>query len=212
MKYLLFVLLLLPQLVFSQVTIDQPEEQKTFSLGIVPQYAIVNGFRIDLDFRLNERNQWLVVAPQMYINNKANLDWDYNSMIGAGVELQHRIYLKKEMSSRNVYFGYGPVFNYFSVQDDGLTTRQFVEDGGTYIGLEEGEMTTNIYKIGGNLIFGIQCLIADNFYFDSFIGTGMRFSFDDKTTGLHEYYNEWWGDMGYSGTLMVGGFRFGVLF
>lgn len=111
----------------------------------------------------------------------------------------------------NPYFSYGPVFNYFSVKDDGLTAQNYEDEGGNYIQLTESEMTTNIYKIGGNVIFGLQCLI-DNFYIDFYAGTGMRFSYDNKTSGLHSYYNDWWGDMGYSGTLMVGGFRFGVMF
>jgi hypothetical protein len=76
---------------------------------------------------------------------------------------------------------------------------------------------TSIFNLAGfneklNLIFGLYFLIMDNFYLDSDIGNGIRFSFDNQTTGLHDYYNDWWGDMGYSGTLMVGGFRFGVLF
>ena len=212
MKNILFILLFLPWILLSQPISEKAMEQKSFGLGIVPQYAISNGFRVDLDFKLNDKNHWLVVAPQLYISSRTNLDWDYNSMVGTGVELQHKIYLKKEQAQRNVYFAYGPVFNYFSVKDDGLTAREFVENGGNYIGLVEDEMTTAIYKIGGNLIFGIQFIILENFYLDSYIGTGMRFSFDNQTTGLHNYYNEWWGDMGYSGTLMVGGFRFGVLF
>jgi len=211
-KYLIVLIILLPQITLSQQTTEKAKDQKTFSLGIVPQYAIVNGFRIDLDFKLNEKNHWLVVAPQMYISSKPNLDWDYNNMIGAGFEIQHKVFLKKELSNANAYFSYGPVFNWYSVEDEGLTAQEFTENGGRYIGLAEDEFTTNIYKIGGNLIFGILFTISDNFYLDSFIGTGMRFSFDNKTSGLHSYYNEWWGDMGYSGTLMVGGFRFGVMF
>jgi hypothetical protein len=212
MKYLVVVILLLPMLVSAQNNPDVLEEEKTFALGVVPQFAIANGFRIDLDFRLNEKNHWLVVAPLMYISSKPNLDWDYNSMAGGGVEIQHKIFMKKEFTDINPYFSYGTLFSFYSVKDDGLAPQEFSENGGNYIGLVEDEITTNIFKIGGNLIFGLHFLIMDNFYLDSYIGTGIRFSFDDKTSGLHDYYNEWWGDMGYSGTLMVGGFRFGVMF
>jgi hypothetical protein len=212
MKYLAIIFLVLPILVSSQNNIEDSKEEKTFALGVVPQYAITNGFRIDLDFKLNDKNHWLVVAPQMYISSKPNLDWDYNSMAGGGVEIQHKIFMKREFSEVNPYFSYGPLFNYFSVKEDGLAAQEFAENGGNYIGLVDDEITTSIYKIGGNLIFGLNFLIKDNFYLDSYIGTGIRFSFDNQTTGLHDYYNEWWGDMGYSGTLMVAGFRFGVLF
>ena len=133
-------------------------------------------------------------------------------MAGTGVEIQHKIFLNNNSTPNGAYLAYGPVFNYFSIEDEGLTANEFMDNGGNYIDLKEDEMTTNIFKVGGNIIFGMQFIISEHFYFDSFIGTGIRFSFDDKTSGLHSYYNEWWGDMGYSGTLMVGGFRFGVIF
>lgn len=212
MKNIVVFLLLVPSLLLAQDNEADALKQKFFGLGFVPQYAISNGFRIDLDFKLNEKNHWLIVAPQMYLSSKSNLNWNYNSMTGAGLEVQHKIFLQQEFKDINPYFSYGPVFNYFSVKEDGLEASEFTENGGHYIGLEENEITTGIYKFGGNLIFGLYFLIMDNFYLDSYIGTGIRFSFDNQTTGLHDYYNDWWGDMGYSGTLMVGGFRFGVLF
>lgn len=210
MRYLLILLLILPFSIFSQ-TKETEAEPSSFSFGIVPQYAILNGIRVDLDIKLNNKNHWLVIAPQFYISNNANFDWDFNSMTGAGIELQHKIFMKNMPNKRGVYFAYGPVFNFFSVKDDGLTAREFVENGGNYIGLIDEEMTTKIYKTGGNFLVGYQFVIADFLYIDPYVGVGIRFSFDDKTTGLHNYYNEWWGDLGYSGTLMVGGVRIGIL-
>ena len=212
MRYLITVLFLLPILASAQHNCEDFNEQKSFGLGVVPQYAISNGMRIDLDFRLNNKNQWLVVSPLVFLNNKPKFNWDYNSMVGTGIEVQHKLFLTGHLKMGNPYISYGPVFNYFSVKDDGLTARKFTENGGNYIGLTEDEITTKIFKIGGNLIFGLHLFVMDNLYFDTFVGTGIRFAFDNKTTGFHGYYNEWWGDMGYSGTLMVGGFRFGVMF
>ncbi len=212
MKTIIVSLLFVPSLLFAQDNSPDMSKQKTFGLGFVPQYAISNGFRIDLDFRLNNKNHWLTVAPQMYLSSKPNLNWDYNSMTGAGLELQHKIFLQQELKDINPYFSYGPVFNYFSVKEDGLVANEFIENGNQYIGLEENEIINRIYKFGGNLIFGLHFIIMNNFYLDGYIGTGIRFSFDDQTNGLHNYYNDWWGDMGYSGTLIVGGIRFGVLF
>jgi hypothetical protein len=211
MQKILLLLFILPYSVFSQNTEDQPEESR-YSFGIVPQYAIINGLRTDFEFKLNNRNNWLVLAPQLYISNNGNLNWDYNKMLGAGIEIQHKIFVNKTPNKKGVYFAYGPTFNYFSVKDNGLTAQAFEEDGANYFGLEEGEITTNIYKIGGNFIVGVQIVIAKVMYIDPYVGMGIRFSFDDQTTGLHDYYNEWWADMGYSGTLMVSGVRIGVNF
>ncbi|MBN2635770.1 MAG: hypothetical protein JXR61_05825 [Prolixibacteraceae bacterium] len=211
MKYILLFFLLIPVLSFSQT--DESEfVSKGFKLGVVPQYAIINGARFDLDFQLKNQKHWITLAPQAYISNRDNLDWDYESMTGGGIEVQHRIFLTDQWEKRSVYMAYGPVFNFYSVKDNGLTVRNFVENGGQYIGVTEGEMTTNIYKLGGNLIFGLQYIKTERFFLDLYVGTGIRFSFDNRTTGLHSYYNEWWGDMGYSGALMVGGARFGVIF
>ncbi len=212
MRHLASILFLLPILVSAQHNSEEISEQISFGLGVVPQYAILNGMRIDLDFRLNNNNHWLVVSPLVFISNKPNLNWNYNSMVGTGIEIQHKLFLTHNLKTVNPYISYGPVFNYFSVKDDGLTAQEFTENGADYIRLTEDEITTKIFKTGGNLIFGLHVFVMDNLYFDTYVGTGIRFAFDNKTTGFHGYHNEWWGDMGYSGTLMVGGFRFGVMF
>jgi len=208
-KYILIFLLLAPSLLFAQD--EAPEKKiKTFGIGIVPQYAISSGTRVDLDFRLKKKGQWLVVAPQFYLNTGNSNIWEFDEMAGAGIELQHKIFLKDKPEPSGIYFAYGPVFQYFSVKDEGLSAYTFEENGTEYIGLGQEMQTTNIFKTGGNLIFGMQTIFSDYFYLDAYIGTGIRFSFDDRTSGLHGYYNEWWGDIGYSGTLLVLGFRFGV--
>ncbi|SHE74220.1 hypothetical protein SAMN05444274_102256 [Mariniphaga anaerophila] len=212
MKNILVLFLFFPLLISAQNITEEKTKQLTFGVGVVPQYAILNGMRIDFDYKLNDKNQWLVVAPQVYLSSDPNFTWDYNSMTGFGIELQHKVFLNKEFKTVNPYFAYGPTFNYFSVQDDGLTARSYNEDGGNYIGLVEDEMTTRIFKFGGNIILGLHYFLFDNLYMDAYVGTGIRFSYDNQTSGLHGYYNDWWADLGYSGTLMVGGIRFGVMF
>lgn len=211
MRKLLFLLVFIPFSVFSQDDEIVPAETK-FSVAIVPQYAFISGLRTDFDFKLNSKNHWLVVAPQLYLSNSDNFSNEYNSMFGVGLEIQHKIFMKRETNKKGIYFAYGPTFNYFSVKDDGLSAQSFVEEGVSYIGLEDTEITTNIYKFGGNFIVGAQLVIADFMFIDPYVGLGIRFSYDDQTTGLHDYYNDWWADMGYSGTLMVGGVRVGIIF
>ena len=211
MKYLYITLLFIPLFVNAQQS-ENDFENQTFKLGIVPQYGIVNGTRLDLDFRLKNPKSWIVFAPQIYIHDQGTLQWDYDRMFGIGLEVQHKIFLVTQMDKRSAYIAYGPVFNYYSIKDNALTPVEFVEDEATYIGITDRVETTSLYKLGANLIIGIQYIVSERFYFDPYIGTGIRFSFDNKTSGLHKMYNEWWGDMGYSGTLIVGGIRFGVIF
>jgi hypothetical protein len=183
---------------------------KTFNVGVVPQYAFSHGMRIDLDFRLHKPGQWMVVSPQFYLIAQNPDNSNYKELVGVGIELQHRLFFKDRPIPKGAYLGYGPVFQYFSVKDQGLAAYSFDENQVEYIGLSEGSIQTNIYKFGGNLILGIQTVVNDYFYVDAFLGTGIRISLDNRTSGLHGYYNDWWGDIGYSGTLIVAGIRFGV--
>lgn len=208
-KVQFFVLMLLAP-VFLLGQEGETKAAKTFGIGVVPQYAFSGGSRIDLDFRLKKPGHWLVVAPQFYMNSNSSLNWDFEELIGAGIELQHKIFLHDRPIPKGAYLAYGPVFQYFSIKDQGLEAYSFDEGGVEYIGLNEELVQTNIYKFGGNLIFGLQTVVSEYFYLDLYIGTGVRLSFDDRTSGLHGYYNDWWGDFGYSGTLLVGGIRFGI--
>ncbi len=209
MKCFIFSLfVLIPVFLFAQ---NEEEKQiKTIGIGLVPQYAIVSGIRTDLEFRLHKKGQWIVVAPQFYINTGQSNLWDFKEMIGAGIELQHKIYFKDKPVPRGFYFAYGPLFQYYSVQNNGLAPNNFIENNTEYIGLEDKIITTNITKFGANLIFGIQTQIIDDFYLDFYLGTGVRLSYDNLNSGLHNGYNETWLDMGYSGTLLVGGIKLGV--
>lgn len=211
-RILPILLILLPLLGTGQQEPAAPPAKK-MSIGIVPQYAITNGTRIDLDFKLPGKNQWLVVAPQLYLVTKNSTLWDFNEMTGVGIDLQHRFYFGQSQSHepKGLWIAYGPVIQYRSVTDEGLDSYSFREEEVNYIGLGKKEMQTGIWKTGGNLLFGYQALASRLFYFDFYLGTGIRLSFDNRHSGLHGIYNEWWGDLGYSGTLLVGGFRFGIL-
>ena len=122
-KYILTILaflLMMPASVFAQ---DEKSEQevKTFNIGLVPQYSILGGMRTDLDFRLNSKNHWLIVSPIFHYDDSNNGFGDYEKMFGVGIELQHRIFLhKNDPLPTGAYFGYGPVFNFYSVDNDGL--------------------------------------------------------------------------------------------
>jgi hypothetical protein len=187
-------------------------KEKTFGVGMVPQYAFSNGARIDFDIRLSEKGHWLVLAPQLYISNGNSGLWDYDRLSGTGLDLQHRIFLRHTPEPMGVYMAYGPVIQFFSVRDQGLEAYGFKEGDDNYIGLNEKMIRTNIFKLGGNLIFGYQTVLNESLYLDFYLGTGIRFSYDNRKTGLHSYYNKSWVDLGYSGTLMVGGFRLGLMF
>lgn len=192
---------------------DLPKLEKNRSIGLVPQYAILSGIRLDLDYRLKKaKPQWLIVSPQVYLSpDNPNL-WSYDHMWGLGMELQHRYYLgKNALLPKGVYLGYGPMFQYFSIEDTRLYAQEIIENGTTYTVVKNGPITTGVYKFGMTATAGVQAIIQDIVYVDFYTGAGIRFSFDDQSSGLHRIYNDWWGDYGYSGTLMTFGIRLGLL-
>ena len=65
-KIIPLLLLCFPLLLTSQNKTEEEYSNKTFGLSLVPQYAISNGMRIDLDFKLNDKNHWLAL---LYTNS-----------------------------------------------------------------------------------------------------------------------------------------------
>jgi hypothetical protein len=194
---------------------DIPIRVKNHAIGIVPQYSFINGIRTDFDFRVSKnKNQWLVIAPQVFLSPENPNLYNYTNMWGLGLELQHRYYLKPDNNlARGVYMGYGPMFQYFSIEEDRYYTEKVIENGIEYTVVKKGLTTTGIYKFGVTATAGYQATAFNVVYFDFYIGTGIRLSFDDTDTkGFHKIHNNWWGDYGYSGTLLDAGVRIGMLY
>jgi hypothetical protein len=194
---------------------DEPIKVKRHAIGLVPQYAFVNGFRPDFDFTMGHNySSWLIVSPQFYLApDNPNL-FDYKKMAGIGIELQHRKFLKPDIiRPEGFYLGYGPVFQYYSVDDERLHAETIIENGIEYTVVRNGMVNTRIYKAGLTATGGYQFVVSNTLYVDLYVGTGIRLSFDDTGTGgFHKIYNNWWGDYGYSGTLLTAGLRFGMLY
>ena len=216
MKIIIPALIISMILVCSDLTAqDEPSLIRNRAIGMVPQYALINGFRIDLDQRLvKNKPQWLIISPQVYLASDEPELWDYNSMWGLGLELQHRYYLKPDIiQPQGAYMAYGPSFHYFSIEDERLYSEKTIENGIEYTVVRYGNITTDVFKMGLTAHAGYQFLVSDVLYFDFYVGAGIRLSFDNlEPPGLHKIYNDWWGDYGYSGTLMTLGIRIGLLY
>jgi len=209
MKKIVFLALLLPMSLLAQV--DNQPKTNPWALGLVPQYAFTNGIRVDLDVPLNHTNS-LIIAPQIYMHSGGNSwIWDYNEMLGAGVNIKHRKYLMQMKNQSGFYLDYGPTFQTFSITQHALLPEEFTEDGATYIELVDGETTTQLFKFGLDFTLGARLVAGKLLYVDPFIGMGIRMSFDNQTSGLHKHYDSFWYDYGYTGIIIVAGWRFGVL-
>lgn len=192
------------------------QDNETFkhrtAFGFVPQYTISGGMRFDIDRSVSKKsNQWLVVSPQIYVVTGSRFNHEFKSLSGFGMDVKHKIFLKpNSMKPQGYYVQYGGMFQYFSITDTRQYLESFTEDGETYYDVTEGEISTKLYKFGGNFNLGYQWLVGDKVYFDIYTGAGIRISHNNRNDGFDTWFNNSWIDYGYSGTLLDGGFRIGV--
>lgn len=179
---------------------------------IVPQYTAISGIRVDYERKLKDSKQWLLFAPQIYLDNDGNDE--YYQMTGFGMNVYYKLFLvhsKKKnengLSRTTVYFSAGPTFQHFSLQSIEEVPDEFTEEGITYIRFNTSEVTTKINKFGANANFGLQ-FTFDRFIIDFYGGVGVRYALDSDGD-LMDYYNDNWLDYGYSGILLDGGVRLG---
>jgi hypothetical protein len=210
-----FIILLLATLIAS---FGFAQEKESFlprmGLGFVPQYTISGGMRFDIDRSISKiSNQWLIISPQVFMLSGNRFRHDFKELSGFGIDVKHRIYLKlNTMKPLGFYAEYGVMFQYFSITENRQYTVPVSENGVPYYEVVVGDLNTKLYKAGGNFHLGYQWLLGDKVYFDIYTGAGIRISHNNTNEGLDTWYNNYWVDYGYSGTLLDGGFRVGFYF
>ena len=188
------------------------KKQKGF--GFVPQYSISGGLRMDIDLSISKvSSQWLIISPQVFWVTGSRFGHDFESLKGVGLDVKHKIYLQPgSMKPDGFYLQFGVMAQYFSIVDTRQYGEYYIENGVTYYGVSEGEIESRLLKVGGNFHLGYQWLIGQNVYVDLYAGPGIRISHNNRTDGFDTWYNDFWADYGYSGTLLDAGFRLGFYF
>jgi len=212
MRQLIVIVILLGTTLVSAQDTNQIRNR---AFGWVPQYSIMGGLRFDLDFKVDkEKPEWLIFSPTIYLVADESNIWDFKNLWGVGLEVQNRYYLSSTPHlPRGFYMGYGPLFHYYSIEEERLYPETIVEDGIEYTIIKNGLVTTGVYKAGLTLSAGYQALVSNSFYIDFYTGAGIRLSFDDiEPGGLSKFYNDGWINYGYSGTLMTFGIRMGLAY
>jgi hypothetical protein len=170
-------------------------------LSFHPFHLINNGIRIDYDRHLG-KSHWLQIGPQFYAaeRNEDSNGEEYSELVGAGVSVFHRIYLGEEKPSLGAYFSYGFTYNHYNLK--------YEEDTPTDNVLDE----TTIDKYGADIIIGYQTRAFDKLIFDVYAGLGGRYSDRSFKGESHRKFNETLLDYGFTGNVMVFGFRLGFNF
>lgn len=194
------------------------QEKSTFSsrlgLGFVPQYTISGGMRFDVDLSISKTlNQWLIISPEVFMLTGSRYGHKFEELSGFGLGLKHKIYLSpNSMKPHGVYAQYGIMFQHFSITENRQYAKPVTENGVQYFEVVVGELNTKLNKFGGNFHLGYQWLLGDRVYLDIYTGAGIRVSHNNQNEGFDTWYNDFWADYGYSGTLLDGGFRVGFYF
>lgn len=196
---------LLPATIIAAEPPLNSEEEKFTPTGIisfVPQYFLINGLRLDYDLAFNS-NHWLQMAPVFFYRDSSSdgaLATTRNSnQRGAGIHVYHRFFPAKGFPAAKVYLAYGPMyhFNKLQYEDRSETDRP--------------ERFTAIHKTGFDILLGFNTLWSDNMTIDLFVGMGLRHSFIHSDAVNPEKFNNSYIDFGYSGNVLLMGFRIGFV-
>lgn len=197
----LFTILLFFQISFF-VAAQQPEattatEFPTRMISFVPQYAFINGLRLDYDFQLT-KNNWIQLAPTFYVGKESMDIGNFENIAGIGLHAYHRYHPGEGFGEVPVYLSFGPVYQYFHLEH------------------EEWEMSktilrnTHIHRIGLDVIIGIFSPVVNDFVFDVYTGIGLRHAFQTTDAVKARKFDDSIVDFGYSGSIFILGLRIGI--
>jgi hypothetical protein len=198
------------------LSVNAYSQSKTYNTLImgVPQYLVNNGLRIDIDKRIKETNNWLVISPILYLSyhNDFSMQDDYKSVKGGGLTLSYRKMYTKSDQPVGFYISPGLCYQFVDINTDNNIWDKITDQWGQvkYDWVNKN-YDARIHKIGGNITIGVQAEIYPGLLLDFFAGTGIRYSFRSYSNGEAGIrFNSSMLGYGYSGTLFVGGFRIGV--
>jgi len=194
---------------------EKEKENPLFGFGFVPQYATVYGMRLDMDIRvMKDKPHWLILSPQFYYNANNNGNQEYLNMTGGGFDLHYRLYLNAGSLPKGPYFTPGLCFQFYNVEEYEYVSVPYLENGVHYFYMEEQEVKRHFFKTGPSILLGYQFVLNRVMYIDLYGGIGFRLSMVNNGDGnsTNYEYDDWWGDLGYSGMLLNGGVRVGVIF
>ncbi len=193
---------------------EEPSFKREEIISIVPQYVFQSGIRVDYEFTLkNNRNSWLQLSPELYINTNGNdiSNTDYKNMRGIGCEIHHKYFIQEPNDRYGFYFAYGGGLQFYSIKRSENVTYNFNENGAAYISYTRKDVSTSINKVLLNFIVGKKIVRYKPFIMDYYMGVGFRYSMD-KNLEIMERFNDSWFDQAYSGSLLVAGLKLGFAF
>ncbi|MCF6360076.1 MAG: hypothetical protein L3J29_04860 [Cyclobacteriaceae bacterium] len=202
-------------------TIIEPQN----AISFVPQYAIINGIRIDYERRIKNGNHWIVAAPMFFIDNNNQFYYyddgsyaNYETMTGVGLNIyfknivykSNKINWKSGLPRHSIYLSAGLSYQYFSLTSSEEVAVPFIDNGITYYQFDLQDVKKSINRYGGVVNVGWQ-LVFDRFLLDLYVGVAFKYS-TGEGGAIIKTPNSGWTRIDYSGILLDGGLRLGMFF
>lgn len=205
-KRILFLLILILSAKFSIA-----QDSASFFVAWSPGQVLFNGLRADVGIK-SFKNSWLVVSPQFYYSNGNDLfgeESDYTEMTGYGLTMMYRYHIFENAAAKGPYMGFGILYNHYLVEYENFDWYEtdFTGVDATTYGLVEN--TTEMNKIGPEILIGYQFVIGNKMMLDIYWGTGIRKSFSKFSSVEPRRFDDSMVNFGYSGIVLLTGIRFG---
>jgi hypothetical protein len=210
---LFIIIASLPRLQAQQVVADS---HSTFIM-LVPQNLIQNGIAVEIDKRLKNPREWLVIAPTLYyrgqpgtyaFSNSSYGDYEELNLKGGRLEVFYRYYLTQGIK-RNLYFSAGGGYRYVAREIKSETWVSYQQDGLTYYRTENLPWEQEVHSFSVKGFMGARFISDHNFSLDFYVGTGMKYSMEQKPDNAPRNLDRVF-SYGGSGFIFVGGVRMGV--
>ncbi len=173
-------------------------ENVTQFVSISPQYAFIDGFRIEVDKKINQNN-WIQIAPIVFVRNSFPYE-NVKDLKGLGLHVYHRYFPGEGIEKYPVYISWGSVYHYHAInyEEDGL--------------IDKVSKKTELHKFGFDVIIGLAFLTESNLVLDLYTGMGIRNTWTKSNSDNPLLFNDHLFDYGYSGVVPLLGIRIGIVF
>jgi hypothetical protein len=172
-----------------------------FIFAVQPMFTVINAMRLDVDITLQE-NHSLQLSPILFYRNSSfgnNISGvDFDRQKGAGVHIYHRFYPGEGLKQSKFYISHGPMwhYNYFNWTESIHGTN--------------AERYSAIHKLGWDVMIGRYLITSNQLFVDIYTGMGIRHSSIRTDAQKMQEMNYNYFSPGYSGVILLVGFRLGL--
>ncbi len=212
MKLKLLAILFLTTGIYNSIS----AQEKPFRIMVmgVPQQMFVQGIRIEVDLAQAKEKHWITFAPQFYYSKDRDLGIlgksSFDELAGVGVDVFSRHYLSHSLSASGPYVSWGGGYRFLNLNTSDFLWNRFTENGLVYYRRVPANYDVQVHSSNLRGFFGWQFFFNNHLAMDFYLGFGMRYSLHQRPEGSYIKFNRSVFDYGYTGTLFVGGIRFGV--